>query len=135
MRFVRLLLTVAFALVVFAPPAEAAGTKTYVVRFTTPDGGFTARIEDPASVQRIDDALADRHVEVGIPNGVVVRGDGGINRNHDWHVEDVELVDVAIEVCDGTVAYVDEHLDQWLDEVGRYCPWGARVVWLWTDYT
>ena len=43
----------------------------------------------------------------------------------------VEFFDLAIEVCDANIAYVEEHLD----EVGgaflpgrTWCPWGSRLV-------
>jgi hypothetical protein len=41
---------------------------------------------------------------------------------------DVELVDITIEVCDGTVSMVDEAVDYWINTVGRFCPWDARAV-------
>lgn len=47
--------------------------------------------------------------------------------NRHWHLEDVELVDVTIEACDGTADFVDENLDVYLD-LGNYCPWSAVVV-------
>lgn len=56
-----------------------------------------------------------------------MEGDGGVNTGHNWHLEDVELVDLTIEACDGTADFVDENLDVYLD-LGNYCPWSAVVV-------
>jgi hypothetical protein len=42
-----------------------------------------------------------------IPNGLIQPGDGGVNLGHDWHVTEVEFADMATEVCDGTVSYID----------------------------
>ena len=124
-------LTLALAVMVAigAPPASARRSRTYTATFATPEGRFRTVIDDPASVSRIDDAVRAQDLRlVGIPNGVVVRGDGGVNRGHSWHLEDVTLVDMTMEVCDGTAAYLDANLDEWLRDVGRYCPWGARLV-------
>ncbi|MGH8927785.1 MAG: hypothetical protein ACRDWH_05505 [Acidimicrobiia bacterium] len=97
-----------------------------LVTFETPEGSFTARIEDPASIQRVQQAL-ESDGRAGIPNGVIVEGSGGVNPGHDWHLEDVEMVDMTIEVCDGTADYVDAHLEDFL-ALGQFCPWSAVVV-------
>jgi hypothetical protein len=37
--------------------------------------------------------------------------------------------EVTIELCDGTPSHVEgPHLDAWIEQVGRYCPWAARLV-------
>lgn len=97
-----------------------------LVTFETASGSFIARIVDPASIDRARAALGTGG-SAGIPNGRIVEGDGGVNIGHDWHLEDVELVDVTIEVCDGTADFVDENLEVFLD-LGNYCPWSALVV-------
>ena len=97
-----------------------------LVTFETPSGSFIARIVDPASIDRAREALGNGG-SAGIPNGRIVEGDGGVNTGHNWHLEDVELVDVTIEVCDGTADFVDENLEVFLD-LGNYCPWSALVV-------
>ncbi len=38
------------------------------------------------------------------------------------------MAEVTIELCDGTPSYVEAHLDEWIEQVGRYCPWSARLV-------
>jgi hypothetical protein len=55
--------------------------------------------------------------------------------NPPWHFhldpESISFFEVAVEVCDATTSYVEEHLS----EVGGHflpnsiwCPWGSRVV-------
>ena len=122
-------LALAVTVTIGEPAASASASRTYTATFATPEGRFRTVIDDPASVARLDDAVRAQDLRrVGIPNGVILRGDGGVNRGHQWHLEDVTLVDMTIEVCDGTAAYLDAHLDEWLRDVGRYCPWGARLV-------
>lgn len=108
-----------------------AAAGSVIAEFETPDGGrYRARLEG-AAAEAAREALATG-TSPGIPNGVIQPGDGGVNLGHDWHVVDVEFADMAIEVCDGTVSYVDglgyqafvaQHGD-------RFCPWSAVLVGL-----
>ena len=34
----------------------------------------------------------------------------------------------AIELCDGRPSMVEDDLGYWVDTVGSFCPWGAKVV-------
>lgn len=38
------------------------------------------------------------------------------------------MVEAAIEVCDGTPSFVEDEVDYFVDTVGRYCPWSARLI-------
>jgi hypothetical protein len=60
-----------------------------------------------------------------IPNGRIVQG-VGVNSGWSWHLEDVEFVQVAIEVCDGRPSDVERQGMQF--GAGRFCPWSARVL-------
>jgi len=77
-------------------------------------------------------ALQAGESEASIPNGPLLRGPGEANHNQpwSWHYDPelVEMAELTIELCDGRPSYVEEHLDTYLDEVGRYCPWGAKLV-------
>lgn len=104
--------------------------------FATVGETFKVFVKNPVVVQRL---LQLRNgADLGqIPNGRILRGSGADNHNapHAWHLDpdDVELVDVAIEVCDGAPSYVDANVTEYVDVIGRYCPWGARLVRL-DDY-
>jgi hypothetical protein len=101
-----------------------------IATFRTPDGAtYRVLFQDPADVARLEEALAGDG-NAGIPTGRLQPGDGGVNEGHDWHVVEAELVDMAMEICDGSVSYLDdlgyerfvaEHSD-------RFCPWLAEVV-------
>lgn len=62
--------------------------------------------------------------------GTLRRGDGGFNAPYSWHMEpgSVSFPDVTIELCDGRPQFVEEDLDYWIDTVGDFCPWNARVL-------
>lgn len=103
------------------PPA----TDGITVRFATPEGDFLVVIEDEEALARLDGAEPGEHI--GIPNGRLVKGDGGVNIGHDWHLVEVEIVDMTMEVCDGTADYVDDlGYDEFVEQHGdRFCPWSA----------
>ncbi len=50
----------------------------------------------------------------------------GVNSGWRWHLEDIEFVEVAIELCDGRLSDLERQRTQL--EGGRFCPWGARVL-------
>jgi hypothetical protein len=64
-----------------------------------------------------------------IVSGTLRAGDGGFNAPWSWHLDPatVELVEVAIELCDGCPSFVEGDLAAWL-AVGRYCPWSSEVT-------
>lgn len=93
---------------------------------------FVVKLRDP---ERIEHA---RRVLAGEETAVQVMGKVG-RRAKPWNVpwsfrltpRSVEFFEVAIEVCDANIAYVEEHLD----EVGGaflpgrvWCPWGSRIL-------
>lgn len=94
------------------------------------EGQFAAVTRDTAVIRLAREELAkpidDRHL---FPNGPIVRG-GGTEYGWSWHFapNQWELVESAIELCDGTPAMVEADLDYWVDTVGQFCPWSAYVV-------
>jgi hypothetical protein len=71
------------------------------------------------------------------PVGPLRRGSGQGRHNapYSWHLdpEDTELVELAIEVCDGTPSFVEANVDYFVNDVKLYCPWSAVLVRL-DDY-
>ena len=112
---------------------DDAGTTTLpegavIAEFRTADGNFRVLLTGTAAEQARA-AFADG-TQPGIPNGKILRGDGGINIGHDWHLVEVEFADFTVEVCDGTASYIDEiGYDAWVAGAGdRYCPWSAELI-------
>ena len=109
-----------------APPSAL-----YQVEVATGDGPerFRLALATDAQVAAADTALAAGRV--GVVHGTLARGDGGFNDGYAWHLvpESVTFPDLAIEVCDGRPrSDVEADVDYWVDTVGAYCPWGARLV-------
>jgi hypothetical protein len=70
--------------------------------------------------------------DANIPNGKLLHGSGtaGHNEPWSWHLdpEDIEMAETTIEICDGRPSLVEDDVDEWVDTVGRFCPWGAEFV-------
>jgi len=100
-----------------------------VAEFRTPDGE-TYRILLSGDAAVTARAAFAAGTNPGIPNGRILPGDGGVNIGHEWHVVEVEFADFAIEVCDGTVSYIDDlGYDEFVSQHGdRFCPWSAELV-------
>src|SRR5918998_111020 len=73
-----------------------------------------------------------------IPNGRILRGAGRARHNapYHWHLDpqDIAMTQVAMELCDALPSYVEENVEEFVERVGRYCPWAAELVEL-QDYT
>ena len=110
-----------------SPDLEGGVVATFDVTGTP----FKVFVTNPTAVARLYNIR--NGADLGqIPNGRIRRGPGAGQHNapYSWHLdpEDIEIVDAAIEVCDGAPSYVEENVDEFVDVVGRYCPWGARLV-------
>ena len=139
--FAALLITAA-VLLAACGGRTGEGTTTTGPAVTIPEGAVIAEFETPDGERYralLDGDAADnaRLLFAGgeaprIPNGLIHPGDGGVNLGHEWHVTDVEFADMAIEVCDGTVSYVDDlGYEGFVAQHGdRFCPWAAELVGL-----
>lgn len=91
---------------------------------------FLALTGDPAVLRDARAQLAlperDRHLHI---NGPIGRVSPGRNLAWSWQHLDSrwQLSQISIELCDGLPSYVEAHLDEWLRDVGRFCPWSSYV--------
>lgn len=95
------------------------------------EGNFIAVTSDPVVLRRLEVQLAlppdSRNLHI---HGPVATGDGGHNAPWSWHFVPGEwdVVEVSIELCDGTPADVEADPAGWMDQAGAFCPWGSYVV-------
>lgn len=131
-----LLLIALFAALLAACGDDGAGDTTttlpaslVIAEFRTPDGE-TYRVLLTGAAADTARAARAAGTSPGIPNGKILPGDGDVNFGHEWHVEDVEFADFTMEVCDGTVSYIDDlGYEDYVSQHGdRYCPWSAELV-------
>jgi hypothetical protein len=89
---------------------------------------FEVEVETEAQIEQLEERLDTG--EEGVVSGTLLPGDGGYNGPWHWRLDpsSVHTADMAIELCDGRPSFVEADLDYWLDDVGQFCPWGAKVV-------
>ena len=89
---------------------------------------FVVEVTGEANVADMEERLASG--AEGVIIGPLLDGDGGFNDPWSWHLDadEVHVADAAVEVCDGRPSMVEADLDYWLDTVGSFCPWGAKVT-------
>ncbi len=92
---------------------------------------FKIWITNEATILQVLD-LRDGKSNASIPNGVVRRNSGQDNHNApwNWHIDpvEVEMAENTIEVCSGLPSFIENDLDEWVDNVGRFCPWSAELI-------
>ena len=91
---------------------------------------FTVWVTEAQTMQQILD-LRDGKSQATIPNGVLRAGPGPGNHNEPWtwHLDPdaTEMAENTIEVCSGLPSFVEADLDEWINNVGQYCPWSAEL--------
>jgi hypothetical protein len=98
-------------------------SETAVVTFGVAGETFRVQLVGKSQIEAARAAQAGRSAR--IPNGRIAPG-VGVNSGWSWHLENVEFVEVAIELCDGRPSDVERQGTQFGG--GRFCPWGARVL-------
>lgn len=98
---------------------------------TTDSTTFVAGTSEEAVLedlgQQLERPLEERTTFI---SGPIASGNGGHNGDYPWHfvVGEWTLTEVAMEVCDASPSYVSDNVAYFVEEVGRYCPWSARVL-------
>jgi hypothetical protein len=127
---------VAIAMLALTAPAQArqaAATEAYFEFVDITRSTAVLKLTDPAKIQHarelVNGATTDRpHVL-----GRIVKRPAPYNPRWSYHYspETIDFFDFAIEVCDATIPYVEDHLD----EAGGaflpgllWCPWSSRLV-------
>jgi len=89
---------------------------------------FTVEVTTPSQVQEMEARLSSG--ATGVVIGDIEAGAAGHNQPWSWHMvpSTVHTADASIELCDGRPSLVEDDLEYWLDTVGQFCPWGAKVV-------
>jgi len=118
------------------PDLEAELQGGVVATFQMGNSQFRVFVTNPETIQQLYQ-LQRGESQANIPNGPLLRGPGAGMHNipWSWHLDPelTEMAEMTIEVCDGTPEFVEEDLEYWLNQVGQYCPWSARLVDI-TDY-
>jgi len=86
---------------------------------------YKIQLTDPADIE-VARNLLEGNEDPKIPNGIVVRGEPGVNVGCSWHIDPAsfEFADMTTEVCDGLPSDVENEIIT----SEYYCPWSAEVV-------
>ena len=84
-----------------------------------------------------EELIRSLEVELAVPfeqrshhvNGAIARGTNG-NMGWSWHYvpDEWSLAEVSMELCDGVPSDIDGNPSYWIDTVGTFCPWSARLL-------
>lgn len=107
--------------------------KIYEFRHDSTNDVFRAWTKNAEVINAIEEELAKpfdartKHI-----NGPIKRLPSDCNSNENWSwyfvPDEWVMADISIELCDGNPQYVEDNLSEFVDNVGRYCPWGSRVL-------
>ena len=112
--------------------ASAPSTSEAYFQFDIPPSPqtFVIRLLEPALIQQARAILASTEGKQVM--GKIVKAPASYNTPWSFHLDphSIQFFDFAIEVCDASIAYTREHLE----EVGgsflpgnTWCPWGSRL--------
>ncbi len=92
---------------------------------------FKVWVTNEQAIEDILEMEADPEI-VKHPNATILYGSGEAGHNNPWSwyldPEEFEMAEMSIEVCDGRPSYVEGEVEEFVDNVGAYCPWGAELV-------
>ncbi len=111
--------------------AGAAGDAAYFNMRDITGHNFTIEINNPGTIREAREIVASGERKIVI--GRIIKTQASYNPEWDFHYnpDTVSFADHAIEVCDATTPYVQDHLD----EAGGaflpglyWCPWTGRLT-------
>lgn len=99
------------------------------------DTSVVAATSNPAVIAEVLADMQKPIAERKMISGQIDYGDGGYNHNAGhrflWHFvpNQWELVEMAVEVCDGCpYSDLDADTAYWVGNIGYYCPWSSKVA-------
>jgi hypothetical protein len=110
------------------PPPEQPSAVTFVFRLRGHPSTEEFRVSSssPSFISQVRAQLllpeSQRLLFVG---GPIQAGDGGHNVGWSWHYSSARLIEVSMELCDGTPSMVEANLNYWLNTVMSFCPWSS----------
>lgn len=93
---------------------------------------FVIRLTDPEKISQARAILAGLEPDLHVM-GQIVKQPAGYNPPWGFHLEaeSIEFFHSAIEVCDASILYVEQHLDEACGAFlpgCTWCPWGSRLI-------
>lgn len=116
-----------------SPAVAATDTEAYFAFQTTPYDSFTVKLTDPAKIQEAKDILSGKQNDKIHIMGRINKSKAPYNSNWDYQLDPstIQFFSFAIEVCDASTQYVEDHLDEAGGAFlpgGYWCPWNSRLI-------
>lgn len=112
---------------------QSAPTALFEFKGSEEHDRFVIKLVDPEKINHARDLLAGTTSERPSVMGTIMKLKENYNPNWSYHLipESISFFDIAIEVCDANMRYVEENLG----EVGgaflpghRWCPWQSQLT-------
>ncbi|NRQ34486.1 calmodulin-binding protein [Nonomuraea sp. NN258] len=114
-------------------PAHAAGAAYF--RMTDTDGRsrFIIKLTDEAKIAHARRILSGEERDRIHVHGRIIKRPVPYNPGWSYHLnpDTIGFFEVAIEVCDSSMQYLEDHLDEAGGAFlpgGHWCPWSSRLV-------
>ncbi|MEU1722536.1 calmodulin-binding protein [Nonomuraea sp. NPDC005692] len=113
-------------------PAQAADAAYFEMTDVTHER-FVVKLTDPAKIQHARDLVNGETTDRPHVVGRILKREADYNPRWSYHLntDTIDFFDQFIEVCDATIPYVEDHLD----EAGGaflpglvWCDWSSRLV-------
>ncbi len=115
-------------------PVHSRGDVAYFAfKGSDPKDTFVIQLTDPARIKEARAILAGQQTDRIHVTGIIIPQKADYNPGWSYHLkpDSIHFFEMAIEVCDANMRYVEEHLD----EVGGaflpgngWCPWASKLI-------
>ena len=118
----------------FSAPAYAATPARFVFEYPPASDQFVIELTDESKIQQARNILngTQKYDETHVV-GRIIKRPASYNPKWSYQLEpaSISFFNVAIEVCDAPIRYVEDHLDEAGGAFlpgGLWCPWNSRLV-------
>jgi hypothetical protein len=133
-RVVIVLALVGMLGISFSAPAYAATPARFVFEYPPASDQFVIELTDESKIQQARNILngTQKYDETHVV-GRIIKRPASYNPKWSYQLDpaSISFFNVAIEVCDAPIRYVEDHLDEAGGAFlpgGLWCPWNSRLV-------
>jgi hypothetical protein len=117
----------------FSAPAYAATPARFVLETPPASDQFVIELTDESKIQQARNILNGTEKDDTHVLGRIIKRPAPYNPKWSYQLEpaSISFFSYAIEVCDASIAYVEDHLDEAGGSFlpgGFWCPWNSRLV-------
>ncbi|WP_414569820.1 hypothetical protein [Nostoc sp. CCY 9925] len=132
-RVLAVLAGVAILAMGFSSPSYAATPARFVFEYPPRPAQFVVELTDESKIQQARDILSGKEQNTTHIYGRIIKRPAAYNPNWSYQLDpaSINFFQVAIEVCDASIEYTEDHLDEAGGAFlpgGIWCPWNSRLV-------